>query len=684
MLYRLTRDFIQKRVRISSTEKIALMAGMEHKPAETLENHILRGKSIQSLVYHFRYPEVSPQAKQVLTTIVPTLQKSVSNYQVAKTNGLTEEQFDLCRPLFGLGISTDWGGLGLGIHDQSQIVQYINSRSVVAGVTVMVPNSLGPAELLSHYGTETQQEDYLPKLAEGSLTPCFGLTGVFSGSDAASMLDRGEVFLDADQNLKIRIDCEKRYITLAPKADIVGLAFRLEDPNNYLAKIPDAKTGITLALLERNTPHLEIGERHDPMSIGMCNGTIIGNQVEIDISQVIGGVAGTGEGWKMLMESLTIGRGVSLPAAAVSGLKTASVYTGAYTRVRQQFKRPLAELQGVQEHLASLLYHTTTSIASQSLFNAIADQNKNLVSPTLSAILKWSTTERSRKGIQHSMDVLGGVGICDGPNNVLAGIYQSIPIPITVEGSNTLTRSLIVYGQGLLRGKDDLRGIWESVSQEEPARFYQCLRKVVIASVADVSRGVAYRLLPDRFLSMITSNSIGYQSYLQASFASLVTLTTPMLPLLKQQQVFSGAMADIFAAIYEMEAILWVAEKRPDAIPDKLVEYCNHRILIDAFQSMAIAKKAVSEANPLLGALVSMLVYVPNTHHLHATPRQIEEISTLISLPSETREWVAEYIDREIPRLQETEEVFTKTIKKDTSLTPEMVKKVLMVDCYPE
>lgn len=682
MLYRFTKNFIQHRVRISETEKIALLAGIDSKPKETLENNILRGKSIQPIIQKFEYPTLSTEAKNVIDNYVLPLQDSVNNYQISKQGGLTDKQFDLCRPLFGLSVPPKWGGFGLGIHDQSQIVQYINSRSVVAGVTVMVPNSLGPAELISHYGTDEQKDTYLSKLATGNLTPCFGLTGVFSGSDAANMLDRGEVIQDEQGNLKIVIDCEKRYITLAPKADIVGLAFKLEDPYHYLDSIPEAKTGITLAILERDTPNLKIGERHDPMGIGMCNGTIVGDKVEIDISQVIGGISGTGEGWKMLMECLTIGRGVSLPAASVSSLKTAATYTGSYARVRTQFRRPLAELQGVQEHLARLLYHTTTSIASQSLFNAIADQDTHLISPTLSAILKFSTTERARKGVNHSLDVLGGMGICEGEDNFMAGIYHGIPIPITVEGSNTLTRSLIVYGQGLLRGKDDLRGIWESVSQDNPKQFYQCLQSVVVSSIVDVTKGIGYRLLPDRFLSMITSNSSGYQDYLQASFASLLTITTPILPLLKQQQVFSGAMADIFAGIYEIEAIRWIAEKNPDAIPDRLVEYCITQILIESFQSMAIAKKAISDINPMLGILVSSLVYVPNTHHLQSSPSQIENLSHLITKPGATRDWISENIDLEIPRLKQTEEIFQKIISKDTSVTPEQIKNVLMVNSF--
>jgi len=538
MLYRFAKNLINKRVRISDTERIALATGSKVDGLVSLESRLFRGESIANLIQKISPPTLSPAAQHIIDTKVDPLCQVTNNYTVSQVGGLNQEQLNLCRPLFGLGIPTKHGGLGLGVHDQSQIVQYLASRSVVGGVTVMVPNSLGPAELIQHYGSTNQRNKYLADLAQGKLIPCFGLTGIFSGSDAANMLDTGVVFNDQDEHkIKISVTCEKRYITLAPVADLVGLAFKLSDPDNLLPTLGQGtgQEGITVALLERDTPNLNLGPRHDPMGLGLWNGTIEGENVVIPVEDIVGGADQAGSGWKMLMECLTVGRGVSLPAASVASLKMASVYTGAYARVRSQFGKSIADLQGVQEHLAEITTQTTISVCSQHLYNAIADAEPTLVSPTLSAILKWNTTERARAAVNKSMDVLGGMGICDGPNNVMAGMYQSLPIPITVEGSNTLTRSLIVYGQGLLRGKDDLRGMWESVEAEDVGKFYQCLASVVGKGILDIGRSVVENVVPHRVERALVNSYDGYATHLASNFAALVTLSIPLLPDLKKK-----------------------------------------------------------------------------------------------------------------------------------------------------
>ena len=584
MLYRFARKLVRENVRISQTELTALTSGIENKPSHNIENHMFRGRSIQPLIKELKIPTISSKAQRLIDDYVAPLNRHLNNYDIANKGGLTEEQFNLCRPLFGLGVSSKYGGSELGIHDQSQIVQYMNSKSIVGGITVIVPNSLGPAELISHYGTKDQKDAYLGKLASGDLIPCFGLTGTFSGSDAANMYDRGILFRDDDGDVKIKISCDKRYITLAPKADLIGLAFILEDPDNILQQ-NKSHIGITLALLDRETDNVEIGDCHDPMRIGMCNGTITGENIVISVDQIIGGLSQAGQGWKMLMECLTVGRGVSLPAASISSLKIASSYTGAYARIRKQFNRPLAELQGVQEHLSSIVYHTIISTASQNLFNSIADEKPELISPTLSAVLKLTTTERARIGINHSMDVLGGMGICDGPNNVISGIYQSIPIPITVEGSNTLTRSLIIYGQGLLRGRDDLREIWESTNEDDEAKFNDCFQELIKNSFFDVLTTILSNFYPSR-LENTMLNTIdpyisekykldaldNYIDHLQKSYSSLIALSIPILPKLKSEQVFSGYMANIYCSLYEIEALKWFRAESPHIVTKDLLQ----------------------------------------------------------------------------------------------------------------
>ena len=684
MLYRFARKLVTAKVRISETERIALAAGSNNSVTDTLESRLFRGESIGNIINPLTPPNISEEARQVIANRVQPLCDSVNNYQIAKQGGLDRDQLDLCRPLFGLGIPKSHGGLELNIHDQSQIVQYVASRSVVGGVTVMVPNSLGPAELIQHYGTAEQQDQYLHRLATGELVPCFGLTGVFSGSDAANMLDTGTLFRDpVTGEVKISINCEKRYITLAPVADLVGLAFRLSDPERLLPELGNGygTPGITVALLERDTPELQLGDRHDPMGLGLWNGTVEGNNITIPVESVVGGADQVGQGWKMLMECLTVGRGVSLPAASTASLKMASTYTGAYARVRSQFGRSIAELQGVQEHLAEITAQTTIAVCSQHLYSAIADQSPELVSPTLSAILKWSTTERARVAVNRSMDVLGGMGICDGPNNVMAGLYHSLPIPITVEGSNTLTRSLIVYGQGLLRGKDDLRGVWESIEAEDVDSFYRCLWSVIGKGTLDVGRSVVENFIPHRIEHLIAGSNSGYATHLASNFGALVTLSIPILPDLKRCQVFSGAMADLIARLYEIDALEWMREHHPEAIPKPLYHYCLTNLVRDGYQSLAVARTALAESNVALGTLAKLCTLIPSPDSLVMNPSEVSEIANLITQNTPTRKWLEDGIDVTHPMVAETKRLMTRTlIGGKMAPTQQEIRPVLMVD----
>jgi acyl-CoA dehydrogenase len=272
------RRFQRLLPKISETERIALQSGRR-----SIEGDIFQGKKSQVLTT-LNYPVISNDCKKAMDKYVRPLCNSLNNYSITQKGGLSEDQINKCRPLFGLGIPPESGGLGLNRHDQSQIVQTVASRSVAAGVTVMVPNSLGPAELIHHYGTDSQRATLLPDLAEGKLIPCFGLTGTYSGSDAASMRDTGRVY-KTDSGLRIKLNCEKRYITLAPLADIIGIAFNLEDPDNL---IPSGKSGITLALLSRDTNGLEIGSRHHPLNAYFHNGPFRGTDLDFPITQVVG------------------------------------------------------------------------------------------------------------------------------------------------------------------------------------------------------------------------------------------------------------------------------------------------------------------------------------------------------------------------------------------------------------
>ena len=342
----------------------------------------------------------------------------------------------------------------------------IASRSVTAAVTVMVPNSLGPAELLLHYGTEAQKNHYLPRLASGEEVPCFALTNPEAGSDASAMPDHGVVcrgeFEGKKDVLGILLNWEKRYITLGPVATVLGLAFKLYDPDHLLGGNETAahgsaaggaegrqNLGITLALIPTNTPGVKIGTRHNPLNIPFQNGPNWGEDVFIPLDWIIGGPERIGQGWRMLMESLAAGRSISLPALSTGAGKLACRATGAYARIRKQFKLPIGKFEGVEEALARMAGYTYLMDATRSFTARAVDLGEK---PSVaSAIAKYQLTEHMRRVVNDAMDVQGGAGICLGPRNFMGRVYQALPISITVEGANILTRTLIVFGQGAVR-----------------------------------------------------------------------------------------------------------------------------------------------------------------------------------------------------------------------------------------
>ena len=334
----------------------------------------------------------------------------------------------------------------------------------------MVPNSLGPGELLTLYGTEQQKDYYLPKLASGEKIPCFGLTGPNNGSDATGSIDKGIVFKNNGQ-IKVKINLNKRYITLAPVSNLLGIAFNLEDPDNLINK-----EGVTVALIENNHPNLIVDTYHNPLDVGFPNGTIKG-EITISLDQIIGGKDNIGNGWKMLMECLSAGRAISLPATANSSSKVATYGIFNYINVRDQFKMPLSKMEAIQEKFNNMLYHTWIIDSSIDMTNDILDEGH---SPSvISAIMKQQCTERGRIVLNEGMDIHGGAGICVGYSNFLEKYYKSAPIGITVEGSNTLTRSLIIFAQGLNKSHPYIYPVLDSIlNNDQPAfnkNFMMCI-----------------------------------------------------------------------------------------------------------------------------------------------------------------------------------------------------------------
>lgn len=550
---------------ISQTEQEALDAG-----TVWWEGELFSGKPDWHKLLAYPRPTLSPEENAFLEGPTEQLCAMLDEWRI------THEHYDLPPPVwqfikengfFGLIIPKEYGGYGFSALAHSEVVMKISSRSNSAAVTVMVPNSLGPAELLLHYGTEEQKQHYLPRLAKGIEVPCFALTGPEAGSDAGSLPDVGIVcrgeFNGQQDVLGMRVTWEKRYITLGPVATILGLAFKLRDPDGLLGN--EEELGITLALIPTNTPGVNIGRRHFPLNGAFQNGPNSGKDVFIPMEWVIGGREGVGNGWKMLMNCLAAGRAISLPATSTGAAKLAARTSGAYGRVRVQFKLPIGYFEGVEEVLARIAGNTYMMDAARVMTAGAVDLGEK--PSVVSAIVKYHLTERSRQAINDAMDVHGGKGICMGPSNYLARTYQQIPVGITVEGANILTRNMIIFGQGAIRGHPYVLQEINAASDLDKKRglvsFDQALISHIAFSVRNVFRsflfGVGSRYIkgvPEGVLS----DTVGYYQQLTRFSAAFAMFTDiAMLKLggaLKRKERLSARLGDILSMLYLCSATL--------------------------------------------------------------------------------------------------------------------------------
>ncbi len=517
-----------------------------------------------------------PDWKQLLATPAPERSKDEQAFLDGPVNTLcgmlddwaiTHEHKDLPQPVwqfikdngfFGMIIPKTYGGLEFSAQAHSDVVMKIASRSVSAAVTVMVPNSLGPAELLLQYGTDKQKDHYLPRLAKGLEIPCFALTGPEAGSDAASMPDKGVVCkgrFEGKEVIGIRLNWEKRYITLGPVATVLGLAFKLYDPDKLLGD--DEDIGITLALIPTSTPGIEIGNRHYPLNMVFMNGPNRGKDVFIPLDWIIGGPDMVGKGWMMLMECLSVGRSISLPAMATGAGKLASRATGAYAAVRKQFKMPIGKFEGVSEALARIAGNTYLMDAARELTcTALRLGEKPSV---ISAIIKYHLTERMRSVVNDAMDIQGGSGICLGPRNLMGRVYQAIPISITVEGANILTRSLIIFGQGALRCHPYILREMQAAQDSNYVRGLTAFDEAFFAhirhSLSNAVRAFFHGVTRSHFIRTPVQGVAArhYQQLTRMSIAFAILSDFAMLTLggsLKRRERLSARLGDTLSYLY--------------------------------------------------------------------------------------------------------------------------------------
>ncbi|OVZ57136.1 acyl-CoA dehydrogenase [Pigmentiphaga sp. NML080357] len=488
------------------------------------------------------------------------------------------------RKFFGMIIPRKYGGLGFSAYAHSEVVRRISTRSLTTAVTVMVPNSLGPGELLLHFGTDAQRDYWLPRLADGREIPCFGLTSPEAGSDAASMVDRGEVCKGTWQGrevLGIRLNWHKRYITLGPVATVLGLAFKLYDPGRLLGDREEL--GITVALVPTDTPGVEIGRRHIPAMQVFQNGPNRGREVFIPLESIIGGVERAGQGWQMLMTALAAGRGISLPSLAAASCAFSAHTSGAYARVRQQFGIPIGKFEGVQEKLGRMAALAYQVDAARRLTCAGLDAGHKPA--VISAIMKYHATERMRIAVNDAMDVHAGKGVIDGPRNYLSNVYRAIPIGITVEGANILTRCLIVFGQGAIRAHPFLMQEMSALADPDTRRgleeFDRTFWRHAGHAAANALRAFARAWTDGRFAPAprAVGATAGYYRQLNryaSAFALVADVTLATLGgALKRKEMLSARLGDILAELYLLSAVLkrWHDEGRQaDDLP--LVQWC--------------------------------------------------------------------------------------------------------------
>ena len=574
---------------MSETERDAIEAGSVWWEAE-----LFRGAPDWQQLQNYKMPVLSEAEQAFIDGPVEQLCAMLDDWDITHHRlDLPPEVWDFLKRnrFFGMIIPRRYGGLEFSANGHSSVVTKIASRSISAGVTVMVPNSLGPAELLLHYGSEAQKDYYLPRLADGREIPCFALTGPDAGSDAGAISDSGVVCMgqhDGEQVLGLRLNWDKRYITLGPVATVLGLAFKAFDPQGLLGG--DEELGITCALIPAETSGVTIGNRHFPLNSAFQNGPNSGKDVFIPLDYIIGGQANIGNGWRMLVESLSVGRGISLPAVGVAAGKSCARNTGAYAYLRKQFNTSIGKFEGVEEALANIGGMAYMMEAGRLLTLSALDSGEK--PSIITAILKCYNTEHMRQVINHAMDIHGGRGICMGPSNYIARADQSVPVGITVEGANILTRSMIIFGQGAIRCHPYLVREMEAATMPESAAadmaFDQALRGHAEYFLTNYCRAFVYGLSASHLAPCPYPGRIGnYYRRLGQMSAAFAVCSDLVLMILggsfKRKEKLSGRFADALGYMFYASAALkkFEADGQPRSdlpLVEWTAKYCLYQV----------------------------------------------------------------------------------------------------------
>ncbi|MBL36824.1 MAG: acyl-CoA dehydrogenase [Xanthomonadales bacterium] len=627
---------------ISETEQIALDAG-----TVGFEGELFTGKPNWKKLLSRPLPELTVEEQAFIDGPCEELCGMIDEWEFTHYRvGISDEAWEHLKKnkFFGMIIPKDYGGLGFSATAHRAVLEKVGGMSSTVGSVVAVPNSLGPAELLLHYGTDEQKNHYLPRLASGEEIPCFGLTSTTAGSDATSIADYGVICKgewEGKEVLGMRLTFDKRYITLAPVATVVGLAFRLYDPEGLIGETEDI--GISLALLPRDVEGMEIGRRHFPLNNPFPNGPIRGKDVFVPLDFLLGGTKYAGQGWRMLVESLSVGRAISLPSSTSGGAKLACLATGAYARIRKQFGLPIGRFEGVEEALARIAANTYSTSALSRQTAAAVDAGEKPSVP--GALAKYHCTELSREVLKDAMDIHGGKGIILGPRNYLGRGWQGAPIWITVEGANILTRSLMIFGQGAIRCHpyvlDEMKAMQIEDEEERLNRFDELLFKHVGHSISCGSRSLILGLSFAKFAAVPgdreTRKYYRKLTRYTAAFSLMADLALATYGgKLKMKEKISGRLGDALSWLYISSAMLRRFEHEGRPRNDQpIMAWAFH----DAIYRIQEALKGVIDNYPFafLRPVLRRIVFPLGANERRPNDRLGHKVAALMLSPSETR-----------------------------------------------